>query len=448
MKRISFFLTGTGAVAACALLLAQEHGAINIIKSGEKPSVAVPDFRGSGQAQGFMDVFNRTLWNELQNSGQLRLVPKTMYPLQTPQQPGDLRQPPQTPSLSQWSGPPVNANWLAFGYTGVQNGQFVLYGWLDNAQQANPQNAQVLGKVYVGSLDQAGAMKVARDYAADILKQFGARSLAGTKIYFVSNRTGHKEIWSMDYDGGNQAGITHYNSITSYPAVSPDNTKIAFTSYARGNPLIFMHSLASNQRLPFYNQHASLSAPSDFSPDSQRLFLYLAPDTGGYAQIYSSRTDGSDLRRISNCRCIDVEPKVNPKTGAEIVFVSDRGGLPQVYRMNTDGSDIVRLSNGQGEAVNPSWNPDGQHIAFAWTRGFEPGNYNIFVMDVATRDIVQLTHGEGRNENPAWAPDGVHLAYASTRGRVSQIWTMLADGSQKQQITTSGSNEKPVWSRQ
>ena len=29
-------------------------------------------------------------------------------------------------------------------------------------------------------------------------------SLAGSKIYFVSNRTGSKEIWSMDYDGANQ----------------------------------------------------------------------------------------------------------------------------------------------------------------------------------------------------------------------------------------------------
>jgi TolB protein len=165
-------------------------------------------------------------------------------------------------------------------------------------------------------------------------------------------------------------------------------------------------------------------------------------------QIFMSNVDGSNLQRISHCRCIDVEPKINPKTGGQIVFVSDRGGLPQIYRMNTDGSDIVRLTNGQGEATNPSWNPDGQHIAFAWTKGFEPGNYNIFTMDVATGDVVQLTQGEGRNENPSWAPDGIHLVYASKRGRVSQLWTMLADGSGKQQLTTVGSNENPVWSRQ
>jgi len=290
-------------------------------------------------------------------------------------------------------------------------------------------------------------LKVARDFAADILKQFGAKSLIGTKIYYVSERTGHKDIWSMDYDGANQTPITHYNSITTFPAASPDNTKVAFMTYAKGQPQIFVHSLESGRKLPFYNQNASLNAPSDFTPDSQRLLFYSSAG-GGEVQIFMSNVDGSNLQRISHCRCIDVEPKVNPKTGGQLVFVSDRGGLPQIYRMNIDGSDIVRLTNGQGEATNPSWNPDGQHIAFAWTKGFEPGNYNIFTMDVATGDVVQLTHGEGRNENPSWAPDGIHLVYASKRGRVSQLWTMLADGSGKQQLTSVGSNENPVWSRQ
>jgi TolB protein len=115
--------------------------------------------------------------------------------------------------------------------------------------------------------------------------------------------------------------------------------------------------------------------------------------------------------------------------------------------MNIEGADVQRLSNGEGEAVNPAWHPDGQHIAFAWTRGFSPGNYNIFVMDVASRQVVQLTHGAGRNENPSWAPDGRRIVFASTRGGSQQIWTMLADGSELRQLTTQSRNEKPVWSR-
>ena len=65
----------------------------------------------------------------------------------------------------------------------------------------------------------------------------------------------------------------------------------------------------------------------------------------------------------------------------------------------------------------PSWHPDGQMIAFAWTRGFAAGALNIFIMDVASHQVMtQLTHGEGKNEHPSWAPDGKHLVFASTRG--------------------------------
>src|SRR5262249_10522426 len=153
--------------------------------------------------------------------------------------------------ITDWSGPPVQANYLAFGYTAVQNGVLVLRGWLFDLRSANP---AINGKMYLGSVDQAGATKVAHAFAADILALFGGQSLAGTHIHFVSTRTGHKEIWAMDFDGKNQRQITHFNSVSIEPTVSPDGSKIAFTSYARGNPGIFVFSVDPVRDLRFYNQ--------------------------------------------------------------------------------------------------------------------------------------------------------------------------------------------------
>jgi TolB protein len=451
-------------LGAALFLAAQDSDIVIKLASGERAVIAVPDFRGAGDAQQYMDAFNQTLWKDLEGSGLYTMAPKSMYPLAIPQRPEDFRRPlpppparrgappsrpvSQGPWLTDWSEPPVKANYLALGYTAAQGDQIVLRGWLYNVVQADLANAQALGKTYLAPLSEDGARKVAHDFAADILKQFGGVSLVGSKIYFVSNRSGRgiKEVWSMDFDGANQKPVTQYKSISFTPAVSPDGSRLAFTTFQPGNPAIFVFSLETGRRLPFYSPASSVATTPEFAPDGQHMLL--ASSIGGWTQIFMANLDGSGLHRIGFSSAIDIEPKVNPKTGSEMVFVSGRSGLPQIYRMNLDGADVSRLTTGEGEAVNPAWRPDGQHIAFAWTRGYAPGNYNIFVMDVASRQVNQLTHGAGCNQNPSWAPDGLHIVFASNRSGSTQIWTMLADGTQLQQLTTQGSNTMPVWSKQ
>ncbi|MGI8989430.1 MAG: DPP IV N-terminal domain-containing protein [Bryobacteraceae bacterium] len=435
-----------GLLFVLALLAQDADIKIPIIKSGERPAIAVIDFRGSPGAQAAMGPFNESLFGDLQTSGLFKMVPKSVYPLENPQRPEDF-QPTSGKGLAMadWSGPPAKANYLAFGYTAVQNKQLVLYGWLYDLRQGTLQSAQVIGKRYFGSVDEAGARKVAHEFAADIIAQFGGGTLLGSRIYFVSDRTGHKEIWSMDYDGSNQQQITRFNSISIMPSVSPDGAKLAFTSFAKGQPRIMLWSTETNRQLAFYNQQASLNETATFTPDGKRI--YYSSSASGYAQIYVANLDGSGLRRISTTRAIEVEPKVNPKTGNELVFVSGRSGPQQIFRMNTDGADVERLTNGEGEAANPSWHPDGQHILYAWTRGYAKGEFNVFLMDVASRQFDQLTFGAGKNENPNWAPDGRHLVFTSTRTGKPQLWTMLADGTQLQQLTTQGGNQFGVWGK-
>lgn len=440
------------ALASGALFLhAQNNRIVGTITQGEKPVIAVPDFRGSGDAQRVMDTFNATLWDQLSGAGVLKMAPKSVYPLNVPQQPQDFKAPAAPrgtsggPWLTDWSGPPVSANYLAFGYTTAQDGQLVLRGWLYNLAQPDTASAQVIGKLYFGPVSAEGAKKVASEFAADILQQFGAASLAGTKIFFTSDRTGHKEIWSMDYDGTNQRQLTNYKTISGYPAVSPDGKLFAFTTYAQGNPKIMVYSTETGKRLNFYNIVSSLVETPDFTPDGQHILFSASID--GWAQICIADLNGGNMRRISHVRAIEVSPKPNPKTGTDLIFISGRSGRQQLWRMNIDGGDLEMLTTGEGDVSNPSWNPNGQTIAFAWTRGYEIGGFNIFVMDIAKRVPVQLTHAEGRNENPWWAPDGVHLVFSSKRGGATQLYSMLADGTNVRQLTTQGNNLQPVWAK-
>ena len=202
--------------------------------------------------------------------------------------------------LSDWAGPPVTANYLAFGYTAVQGGRLVLMGYFYNVTQPDAANAQVFGKIYNGSLDEAGAKQVARDFAADILKQFGMESLAGTQSRFrIEPHRQPKRSGKWTTTEPTSAPITKYGSISTTPAVSPDGTKVAFTSYVRSQPEILIHSLETSRRLPFFNQNASMNATPSFTPDGKQI-VFSSTLAGGYAQIYIADANGSNLKRLTH----------------------------------------------------------------------------------------------------------------------------------------------------
>lgn len=456
-------------IAALLVLTAQQNKDISVtITGGTRPKIAIPDFRGAGDAQKFMAAFNETLSADVESSGQLKLISKSMMPAFTPQQPSDFVQPPppqpdnprkrggqamsQPQSggghwISDWASPPASTNYLAFGYTAVQNDVFVLRGWLYDVSQPDASRAQMIGKTYLGTVDEAGARKTAHDFASDIIALFGGKSMFGTHIYYVHQNSSKsaKEIWRMDPDGKNAQQLTRFNDLSDEPAVSPDGSKMAFISNRGGKWAIFVFSVDPIRDLRFYNPNARMNLYPSFTPDGKQLVFGSTAGTDRCCRIFIANVDGSGVRPITTSVFIDAEPKVNPKTGADIVFASGRSGPEQIYKMNIDGGDVERLSDGTGEASNPAWHPNGQKIAYAWTRGFAAGKFNVFVMDVSNRGYIQLTHDEGKNENPSWAPDGIHLAFMSNRTGTEQIWTMLADGSQPQQLTKQGLNSTPMW---
>jgi TolB protein len=445
MTRVFLLFALTGA----ALLGQQKIETTVTAVGGGKPALAVIDFKGTGSQQ-YMAAFNSTLFGDLQSSGLFNMVAKSLFPLNNPQRPEDLKAEDnrQGFALVDWAGSPTMSTHLAFGYTGAVNGVLVLYGNVYDTRQQNVQSAQLMTARYTGSLDDAGAIKVAHEFANDIIQKFGGMgSLLGSRIYYVSRRGTMRdapdELYVMDWDGNGQKPLTNLKSLLLSPGVSPDGTRVAFTTFAKGTPRIMVLNTETGRQMPFYNQEASMNTTPNFSPDGKQL--YYSSSASGIPQIYVADLNGQGFRRVTHRdNAIIVEPKVNPKNPNMVLFVSGPGPQ-QIYRMNAEGADVQRVTNGEGEASNPSWSPDGQRIVFSWTRGYQKGDWNIFVMDVGSGQYTQLTHSEGRNENPVWAPDGRHLVFASTRTGRTQIYTMLADGSQVKQLTQQGTNRSPVW---
>jgi TolB protein len=408
----------------------------------EKVRLAVADFKpssGDPQNAALLKTFNDTLWNDLDVSGVVELVSKSFYPLQTPGQPTEF-------NAMSWNAPPPNAAMLAFGNLGVASGKLTVQGWLYDVK--NTQSPEVLGKQYGDAPSDAAARVMAHKFADEIIFRLGGgiQGIAESQIYFVSDRSGHKEIWAMDYDGSNQHQLTHLGSISLSPRISPDGSRLAFSSLTKSGWEIMMYSLDLNRVLSFPHMGGTNLSPA-WSGDGTKIAF--SSSRSGDSKIWVADASGANAKRLTADRGLDVSPVWNRKTNAQIAFSSDRAtNLPQIYTMEADGTNQQRVTD-QGYAVSPSWAPNGQFLALAWVRHYgpgEPGSRDIYLMDIASKQFVQLTHDGGRNDSPSWSPDGRHIVFQSSRSGKEEIWSMLADGSKVQQLTFTGHNTQPNWS--
>jgi len=402
--------------------------------------MAVPDFKQANTEpanQPLISVFNDTLWYDLNNAGLFTLVAKSFYPSQVPGFPKEI-------TLNTWSNPPISAAMLVFGNLGVAGGKVNVQGWLYDTK--NTQYPQILGKQYQENATVENARHIAHEFANEIiLKLGGIPGPTETKIYFISNRTGHKEVWSMDWDGANQQQVTHLGGIALSPRISPDNSRIAFSELASNSWQIRMYSLDLNRMVSFPRYGGGNYSPA-WSSDGTKIAFSSSMGTGS-SEIFIADATGAGPRRLTTGKT-DVSPVFNPRTNAQIAFVSGRTGLPQIYMMDADGSNVQRMTD-QGYAVSPAWSPNGLLLAFSWVRHYGPGipgGADLYLMDIASRQIVQLTHDGGRNDFPSWSPDGRHIVFESTRSGTAQIWSVLADGTHLQQLTRVGRNTQPNWS--
>jgi TolB protein len=416
------------------------------IKSGtglgvERIRIAVPEFKPANQDprnSELLRTFNDTLWNDLNNAGIFEMVSKSFYPLGQIGAPSDVK-------FDVWGQAPVNAAMLVFGNLGANANNLVVQGWLEDVK--NPNSPPVLAKQYTDNATTQQARVIAHKFADEIIFRLGGgiNGIAETQIYYVSTRSGHKEIWAMDYDGANQHPVTTLGTISLSPHVSPDGSRLAFSSFNGSAWEIRMFSFDLNRMVSFPRYGRTNLSPS-WSPDGTRLAF--SSSRSGTPEIYVVDQSGGNLHRLTNSGTTNVSPTWNRKTGGEIAWVSRHGDLPKIFSMSADGTNVQQLTD-QGYAVSPSWSPNGQFLVFSWMRHYgpgAPGSQDIYLMDVTNKQWVQLTHDGGRNDFPCWSPDNRHIVFQSNRSGSLQIWSMLADGSNQKQLTTSGTNSEPDWS--
>ncbi len=248
-------------------------------------------------------------------------------------------------------------------------------------------------EIYGMRADGTGVARLTTHPAIDLAP---ALSPDKTRILFTSTRDNNRtEIFVMDVDGASVQRLTTNSFVDGAAVWSPDGTKIAFTSVRNNNADIYVMN-ADGSQLTRVTMHAKTDANPAWSPNGQRIAF--ASNRNGNFDIYTMKPDGTDVRRLTTHKDDDAFPTWSPDSG-KIAFTSTRDGNAELYAMSANGSSQTRLTNHRAIDAEPSWGAGGR-ILFTSARG---GNTKIYALDPATGTVTQLTNSStGYDLSPDW----------------------------------------------
>lgn len=249
-------------------------------------------------------------------------------------------------------------------------------------------------ELYVMDHDGAGLQRLTSDRSIALSP---AWSPEGSLLLFTSFREGGgPRIYVTPATGGKTYLVSGRPGNNTTPAYAPDGQSIAATLSVDGNPEIYR--MDARGRSPVrLTTNRSIDTSPVWSPTGQEIAF--TSDRSGIPHVYLMDREGGNVRRLTFDVTYTDSPAWSPK-GDRIAFVARTGGGFDIYTCRTDGSDL-RLAVSGGSNENPRWSPDARHLVFASNRD---GTQGIWVTDLDGRPPRKLNTGGREALSPAWSP--------------------------------------------
>lgn len=263
------------------------------------------------------------------------------------------------------------------------------------------------------------------EWVTKVLDEGPSPSPDGKTLLFQSNRDGAKtKLWIADADGSNLRLFLEDKEDLVAPAFSPDGTKIAYAAHIDGETDIFVINADGTGKRRLTNWRGSDGHPH-WSGDGQRIYFNSDRDTPDpsrpwperFHDLYTMKADGSDVRRLGECRsiCTYASPSPDGKyllyrrtdaTPGKRWTQEDAVRNSEVYIADIDGSNPRNLTNNPAFDGYPMWSPDSRWIVFSSNRGGEVSVGHAFIMRPDGSGLRQVTSGWWSHVQPVFAPDG------------------------------------------
>ena len=239
------------------------------------------------------------------------------------------------------------------------------------------------------------------------------------------------QIFTMNADGSDRRRVSNGQGKTTCSYFFPSGDRILYGSTFRASP----------------------DCPP--KPDRSRGYVWALDDY----DIYTARSDGSDIRPLFSSPAYDAEATISPD-GKTIVFTSLREGDLDLYTMRADGSKLKRITKELGYDGGAFFSRDGKRLVWRASRPktkeevdayrtllgnseIKPMTLELYVGDADGRNARQVTHNGAANFGPYFFPDGKRIIFASNsadpKGRDFDLWIVNDDGSGLERVTFNDS---------
>lgn len=196
----------------------------------------------------------------------------------------------------------------------------------------------------------------------------------GRRVAYVWIENGHNRIHVMNVDGTADHAVTPATQTPIHPHWMPDSRSILYCTTDDLDPPrknaaeIYRIDLATGKILTVISGWVNTyPAPS---PDGTKIAFRKM--IGDNSEVFVANADGSELKNLTNSPAFDGWPAWSPD-GKRLAFGSNRNSSYQIFVMNADGSNVKLVANTEGRATAPKWSPNGRTIYFTncWKTGLK-----------------------------------------------------------------------------
>jgi len=260
---------------------------------------------------------------------------------------------------------------------------------------------------------------------------------SGDRVYFMSDRSGSENLWSVSADAGGAGGEQRLTSFAEgrvlWPTIAVDRPLIAFERDFG----IWTHDVESGRTAELdINLMGSVEGPRPEVENTTDGFsgLAVSPDEKKVAfvargELFAAPVEGdAPAARVTDTPAAESDVTWSSDSD-EIAYVSWRNGTPQLFAYDFITEQERQLTNSASRDDNPSFSPDGRYLAY------NRAGQELRVLDMESGQDRSLAQGTSGSGSYTWSPDSEWIAYAGRTDEFNNAMVVPIDGGTPRQVS-------------